>query len=655
MDIEWFLAFKDELFARFTNALKPFKYQVLPDASHFRVLALEPGYGDAHLSCKLEVVSVQTARQSGYEALSYAWGIHGDSLKSFILCHGNHLRLTSSLESALRHMRSEEKVIRLWADQICINQEDIHERSQQISLMRLIYSAAKRVVIWLGVQDDASHVAMTFAPVLYRGLCQHLQSQGTGSIQSDYYGKQLTGTDFIFPSFDSPNWLALNVLLRREWFQRVWVAQEATANSITTVCCGKDEISWDMLTELFHLLDTRTNTTRLLTNRGQASDSISFLQTLRAFTPGISDSSQDLLTVIKAFSEQLATDPRDRIFAVLGFVQDFKGVSVAPNYALDVKDVFLNLAFQCLMNDYGLELLYYANMTDDSAKKELPSWVPDWRHQPLERTVGSKMIRRSMFMAASSKKAVWGLDASGEKLTLRGRRICIVTDRGVLHPAKQYVSTFNREDPLLVKTFMYQGLIHEFYQKTAGMAKEVAGKGRSWEDILCSVLTRDYWEVSCGFSKALDIMRELQALASWSHALFEAYSALPRGSFMREHFLDFGDPTVDDWHNQHLGQTWPLLKVAKSLASNKEVVNQVFDQQRRGNRVVNTSMQMLANVPEITKEGDQIWIVYGCSTPFLLRPTERGYLMVGACFLDGVMNGQALTQNMGVEKDASLV
>lgn len=657
MDSEWLQDFQEKLLARLKEALEPFEYQPLPDASHFRVLALEPGTADELLSCKLQVVSAQNARHSEYEALSYAWGNNDKSLKPFISCHGKCLRLTSSLRSALHHIRSEKKVTKLWVDQICINQEDLEERSQQVPLMGSIYSAAKRVIIWLGDTDNTSHQAMTFIPVLYHNLCLHIESQGIDFIKKTPYGKRLEGTEFIYPAVESSLWTALEHLLRREWFQRVWVAQEATANSETIVCCGKDQTTWSILSNLLHLLDTQTLAARRLTRRGEASDSISFVRTLRGFASDTPNPcSQDLLTVIKALSEQLSTDPRDLVFAVLAFVQDFKGVSLAPNYTLDVKDVFSDLACQCLKNGYGLEVLHYANMTDDGTKSELPSWVPDWRRQPHERTFGSKMIQRSMFTAASSKHATWGLDALNRILTVRGRRICTVTDRGELYPIKQYFDAFNEKDTLQVNSIMAQALNHQFFEKAAAMAQGVAGNGRSGEDILCSVLTRDYWGVSCGLSKALSVMRSLRAFSARNHAVFEAYCALPRGSYIQEHFMDYEDPTVLEWYEELYSHMYPpRMEPGRDPGYNSELADRVFVQQLRGNRVASTSVRMLANVPERTKEGDEIWIIYGCSTPFLLRPTERGYLMVGECFVDGIMNGEALRHDMGIERDAPLV
>jgi hypothetical protein len=47
----------------------------------------------------------------------------------------------------------------LWADAICINQEDLQERKQQLGLMGSIFSNAKYVIAWFGSDDgDAEEV-----------------------------------------------------------------------------------------------------------------------------------------------------------------------------------------------------------------------------------------------------------------------------------------------------------------------------------------------------------------------------------------------------------------------------------------------------------------------------------------------------------------
>jgi hypothetical protein len=47
-------------------------------------------------------------------------------------------------------------------------------------------------------------------------------------------------------------------------------------------------------------------------------------------------------------------------------------------------------------------------------------------------------------------------------------------------------------------------------------------------------------------------------------------------------------------------------------------------------------------VPDIAREGDQIAVLFGCREPFVVRPDHDHYLLVGPCYVLGLMNGEAL-------------
>lgn len=55
-----------------------------------------------------------------------------------------------SLETALRHMRDSSRPMTVWADALCINQQDVEERNAQVQMMGKIYSGATRTIIFLG-------------------------------------------------------------------------------------------------------------------------------------------------------------------------------------------------------------------------------------------------------------------------------------------------------------------------------------------------------------------------------------------------------------------------------------------------------------------------------------------------------------------------
>ena len=106
----------------------------------------------------LGVVSLDQAPE--FEALSYVWG--DGALKQTILIDGARYQVTDALYVALANLRNLDSQRVLWVDAICINQDDTAERNHQVQMMRRIYSAAVRVIAWLGPWSTASVRAFDF-------------------------------------------------------------------------------------------------------------------------------------------------------------------------------------------------------------------------------------------------------------------------------------------------------------------------------------------------------------------------------------------------------------------------------------------------------------------------------------------------------------
>ena len=65
------------------------------------------------------------------------------------------MRIADSLSSALSNLAEEHSKL-WWIDALCINQDDVEEKNEQVKLMCKIYSKAKKVYAWLGKPDIAS-------------------------------------------------------------------------------------------------------------------------------------------------------------------------------------------------------------------------------------------------------------------------------------------------------------------------------------------------------------------------------------------------------------------------------------------------------------------------------------------------------------------
>jgi hypothetical protein len=154
------------------------------------------------------------------------WG-DPDSRENISL--GGHLfDVTLNLGSALRNLRDEGKSRTLWIDAICVDQQNLEERSSQVLLMTRIFQKATRTVSWLGNSSPYSKIAFDFM--------QSGPFDSLGFVHSDE-----------FKHSDHVNKLSLFLLsdhvrdgiivftgdlARRAYFRRIWVVQELALSNV---------------------------------------------------------------------------------------------------------------------------------------------------------------------------------------------------------------------------------------------------------------------------------------------------------------------------------------------------------------------------------------------------------------------------------------
>ena len=143
-------------FEEYLHILSPesYEYGPLPSIGWTRFLYLHPGTGKLVCSLTSNRIDYMTLK---YVAISYAWGADARYNTVGIKCDGKALFIGSNLASALKHIRSKSRTKFLWADAICINQNDTNERSQQVQQMGDIFASASCVLVWVG--EDSFHEA----------------------------------------------------------------------------------------------------------------------------------------------------------------------------------------------------------------------------------------------------------------------------------------------------------------------------------------------------------------------------------------------------------------------------------------------------------------------------------------------------------------
>ena len=193
-------------------------YQPLQGEKSFRLLALKAGRDQDGIQCVL--VTVEIAQCPTYEAISYVWGDSADRLS--ILCDQKEIHITRNLHDVLHRLRSADSIRYLWADAICINQEDAVELGLQVSIMESIYGNAKQVLVWLG-QDSQEEAQQALG--LISTIIDHWQIPSVGEIQDGFaeYNNKITaatkGEYDDLPPMSATSWHSLGVLYSLPWFE----------------------------------------------------------------------------------------------------------------------------------------------------------------------------------------------------------------------------------------------------------------------------------------------------------------------------------------------------------------------------------------------------------------------------------------------------
>jgi len=173
--------------------------------------------GDAGIECRLVNYQLRDSSEGAnlYEALSYVWG-DKESRRPISInnCGGE---ATSNLHTALLHLRDPVFERVLWVDAICINQDDPDEKGRQVRSMANIYAKAGRVIVWLGEAAEGSDQAM-----------EDIRVAGSEERHTRPIDKR--GREAIFS------------LLRRTWFERIWVSKIMPAHITKQVALIKVDL-----------------------------------------------------------------------------------------------------------------------------------------------------------------------------------------------------------------------------------------------------------------------------------------------------------------------------------------------------------------------------------------------------------------------------
>lgn len=350
-----------------------FSFQPLTKKDGIRLAILHPASSDKEaIHCSLINTTLTECDNDiidHYTALSYVWGSGIDEKEEAtfrtIFLDNKPYNITTNFHAALINLRDPKKPFRLWADSLCINQgpggED--EKAQQVAMMGRIYEIADHTVIYLGTPDPSIDIKDKFYPILRAG---------------DILGKP--------------------------WFRRIWVFQELVFSRDPWVQIGKQRERWDLFVgeimahrglifaELVKYPKLEDNDTKKSSKGGQIKSYltdkitqgyslISEMQQARKRHHSKSGNKSTLLDLVTSRRGLGATDPRDMLWAHIGFASDGKDDAFQADYKnKSLAEVYNSFAGRQIELKGNYHLLRHVNYIDPILRLPgLASWAPDLR------------------------------------------------------------------------------------------------------------------------------------------------------------------------------------------------------------------------------------------------------------------------------------
>jgi hypothetical protein len=333
-----------------------YRYQPLQHDDSIRLLVLHPsvdGTNSDPIRCTIQHVRLSDESLE-YEAVSYTWG-ETTRMRSIYFNRGTRkLSVRPNCYNVLWRLRRVHRDRLLWIDAICINQDNLQERASQVRIMDRIYNCASTVLAVLSEPN-------TNSSALFEELATADEEvRRTGRCDRDRPGGAIV--------------TLLEELFRDPWFTRVWVLQEVYAKSFVEFICGSASFSHTSLVGL-----TYGYSSTLMTKRFEpvASRWIEY-------PPHVFSTSQfNLWNRLYKTRDCLATDPKDRVFALMSLLGPGKAeTNHLINYMQSIEECYTHVA-TFLLPVLGLRLLAAIRHPHD---KKMPSWIPDWsQNLPLQR------------------------------------------------------------------------------------------------------------------------------------------------------------------------------------------------------------------------------------------------------------------------------
>lgn len=441
-------------------------------------------------------------------------------------------------------------------------------------------------------------------------------------------GYQIPVADVLTESVRS----ALRAFFGSPWFTRIWCVQEIVLARKAVVLFGyNEELSWrtvgtgaEWLFEEKYLAEIRDPD--LCGIRVDGAYNMFNSKMYRE---------NELLLALTDFRHCASTDPRDKVYALLGIVRWDSGVPpLEIDYQKSVREVYIDAATAILRSSNDLSLLSAVQSRAAETPLFLPTWVPSWESSKDAPQVN---LRDLTLWSACSDRGMqdWHLLPSG-CLVLRGYIFDTAT-------STSWPFTYHDDEDLLDPNHPASDAIFELTKHVFQRSLE-ARNSKEMLKAMAYTLTMGAREEANPWRRiAQQYSRQRKttnhALAKDVKEVVEAgnkyYFVWDCLDFIRLLEKKRRDRLQYPAFEETKGQGYRYLSIV-SLNLNHR-------------RIFHTKDGHFGIGPERMKAGDFVVVLRGGRVPYVLRPLGAEYMFIGTCYLHAIMGGQMFQESWNKE------
>lgn len=628
-------------------------------------------------------------------ALSYEWG--PPTPRRFITVHGAQFGVTPNLYDALIQLRRTQRIrqgFRLWIDAICINQDDLAERGQQVARMRDIYRSAWQVVIWIGPEADDSSLALSALHWLAN------QSRRPTPLEGVYrQGMAIDARPFfvVIPGYQSPLrravYKALFCFFTRTYWRRMWIIQEvANGRPGAPVLCGNRCIAWDDIYRAAvvinndqarlgrDILDSSRPPLAALNTYEFARDRLAEdthlsserLWGMQVALGGIQLNQklsslgdwQALTLVLNLCRDSNVTEEKDRVYGILGIKAVADRVAVVPDYTISLSALYSSFTTKFLeAGDLNILRLISRPAGPIPIRRRLETLPSALQHRTI-----APAIFRSLDLVKGSKpgQALVGTPCTHN---LPSWTVCwTCTPPPAIHLGGSYQTDCGLGPPssiypsldlsitvkgIILDTITCLGASHSdevdeaYPSNTAPSDRSIYGDFEATQEALWRTIVGD--TTSQGGCRAPEAYAWLLDRNLWSADMDGVYT---HGFGFRRFMTRNKRLSLCGYNLEQLifgpKQRFTMMKRARGALGYQvcfatEIQREAFSwaiNVMAWRRLFGTRDGRMGLGASAAKVGDSIAILKGCNTPMILRRLGAGWAVVGECYAHGIMYGE---------------